>query len=236
MRCRCVEAAPRSKSASSRVRHRRLRHWEQPGRRSQNDGTVCAGARQKQLAMTATYPDKKATPRAPQATEKEMPEYTMEARELVYPGEGSPFRATDPKGATVERPVSHPAHPPTEQPQHRAHGNATMAVGLLKSLTECATACERCHEECRAMPSMQNCAEAAVTSQACADICILLHGYVSGMHQDGLMDMALDLAPVCARVCEACALACSKLPEMAACVTCERACRNCAQQCRSFAQ
>lgn len=186
--------------------------------------------------MTSTYHDKKASPRAPQATEKEMPEYTMEARELVYPGEGSPFRAGDPRDTHPDRPVSHPAYPPTEQPQHRAHGNATLAAGLLKSLTDCATACERCQMECRAMPSAQNCAEAAITSQACADICILLHSYVSGMHQNGLMDMALDLAPVCARVCEACALACSKLPGMAACVICEQTCRACAQQCRSFAQ
>lgn len=186
--------------------------------------------------MTATFTGRKNSPKAPQATEKEMPEYPMEPKELVYPGEGSPFRATDPKGTQPERPVSHPAYPPTEQPQRKMPGSATMAAGLLKTLTDCITACERCNAEGRTMLHAHNSAETMATSQACADICVLLHSYVSGMHQDGLFGMALDLAPVCARVCEACALACSKLPEMAACVTCEQACRDCAQQCRSFAQ
>lgn len=186
--------------------------------------------------MTATYMGTKAGRKAPQATEKEMPEYSMEPRELVYPGEGSPFRATDPRGGHPNRPVSHPAYPPTEQPQRKVLASATLATGLLKALADCITACERCGEECRTMPASQNGMDTIATSKACADICVLLHSYVSGMHQDGLLDMAMDLAPVCARVCDTCALACSKHPDMAACAVCMETCRSCAGQCRSFAQ
>lgn len=174
-------------------------------------------------------------------TEKEMPQYGMNASELVYPGEGSPFaKGSAGKGFTGSPDHAgtsvHPATPRTEVPRNKVHPGAAATAAILQALTGCATACERCISSCQSMKESHHVADCMATAKACSDICILLHSYVSTMDRDSIVLMALDLSPVCARVCEACALECSKHPNMEACVACEMACRTCATSCRAFAR
>ncbi|MBS1570467.1 MAG: hypothetical protein JST45_13650 [Bacteroidetes bacterium] len=178
---------------------------------------------------------------APWITDKEMPPYGMGRAELVYPGEGSPFTSISAENGPTGGPHQpgtppHPAAPPTEVPQNKVHPGAAATVALLQSLTACATACERCIEGCRSMNEQHRYADCNAAARACADICILLHSYISAADRTCITLIALDLAPVCARVCETCALECSKHPGMETCTTCEQACRACATDCRTFAR
>ncbi len=170
-----------------------------------------------------------------------MPEFTMEKKELVYPGGSSPFSVEGgnkgPAGGPHQPGVpSHPASPPTEQPRNKIHLSAVESQPLLDILDHCIAACEHSITDCDHAHEPHKLADCIATSRACADICKLLQSYVRAAGQGNMSRLAVDLAMVCARVCEASALECSKhthLPHFAAC---ESACREAAQECRTFAK
>ncbi len=179
--------------------------------------------------------------KAPWITDKPMPPYGMGSSELVYPGEGDPFSTKGPENSSVGGPhhpgtPAHPAVPPTEVPRNRVHPGAVLTGALLEALTACATACERCIAANRGMNEPHRFADCTAACKACADTCILLHSMAVGMDRELMIANALDLSPVCSRICEACAVECSKHPGMESCVECEAACRKCAIACRNFAR
>ena len=184
-------------------------------------------------------PDK-APAEAPDAMSKSMPEYPMDANELVYPGEGVPFAASDPRNSATGGPhhpgtPAHPEAPTTEVPRNKIHLVPTKTRELMEMLTNCVAACEHSvvgSQDGHGSHGMSACIS---TCRACADMCKLLISYLNAVDRAAIAMMAKDLAPVCARTCEACALECSKHPDVASCVACELACRACAEECRSFA-
>ncbi len=183
----------------------------------------------------------KTPPHLPSSAEQGMPPYRINASELAYPGEGSPFTTAGPGSGRTGGPhhagtPAHPAAPWTEVPRNKVHPGAAATVALLQSLTDCATACERCIDGCKGIKEARQLADCLATARACRDICMLLHSYASATDRDGIVLMALDLSPVCARVCEACALACSRHPDLEYSVACESASRACSEACRSFAR
>ncbi|MGB3525332.1 MAG: hypothetical protein WBB32_05130 [Flavobacteriales bacterium] len=170
-----------------------------------------------------------------------MPEFPIEKKELVYPGEGSPFPTASPSESSSGGPhqpgvPAHPAVPPTELPRNKIHLSAVESKPLLDILSHCIAACERCITGCEQALEPHKYADCIATSRACVDICKLLQSYVTAAEKADLAMLAVDLAMVTARVCEACALQCSKHPNMEHCVACERACREAAKECRSFAK
>lgn len=178
---------------------------------------------------------------APEAMSKNTPEFSMNKSELVYPGEGGAFSTMDARNT----PAGGPHHtnvpvaskaPPTEQPQNKVHLMPTGAKELIEVLTNCAAACERSATTCQHGNEAMGTATCMSTSRACADICNLLISYLKGSDQPAIALMAKDLAPVCARTCEACALECSKHSDMTLCAECEQICRAAATQCRTFAR
>ena len=178
---------------------------------------------------------------APEAMIKNTPEFPMNKSELVYPGEGGAFSAMDARNT----PAGGPHHtnvpvaskaPPTEQPQNKVHLMPTGAKELIEVLTNCAAACERSATTCQHGNEAMGTATCMSTSRACADMCKLLISYLNGADQPAIAMMAKDLAPVCARTCEACALECSKHSDMTLCAECEQICRAAATQCRTFAR
>ncbi len=172
--------------------------------------------------------------KAPAAMDKEMPEYPMDANELKYPGEGSPFNSKLPGKHAAG--ASSGAMVPEEVASSSVKPSLTTSDvnGMYEVLTSCATACERCAEACRAMEDRRTDACAAL-SRACADLCVLLHTYIAAAHHAEIAILSKQVAVVCARACETCAMECSKHPDMRACVECEAACRHCAVQCRNYA-
>lgn len=178
---------------------------------------------------------------APDVMSKKMPEFTMNKGELVYPGEGGAFTAMDARNTPAGGP-HHPGVPakqevpPTEQPQNKFHLMPTGAKELIEVLTKCATACERSASTCQHGKDTVGTATCMSTSRACADMCNLLISYLKEADRSEIAMMAKDLAPVCARTCEACALECSKHSDMDLCAECEQACRTAAAQCRIFAR
>lgn len=177
----------------------------------------------------------------PWITDKEMPPFGMGRAELVYPGEGSPFASISAENGPTGGPhhpgtPPHPASPQTEVPQNKVHPGAAATVPLLQALADCATACERCVTACQGMKEPHRFSDCMATAKASADIAVVLHSCASAMERNCMVMIALDLAPVCARACEACALECSKHPGMESCVACEQACRTCARACRTFAR
>src|SRR5690606_16855148 len=86
-------------------------------------------------------------------SEKPMPEFPMEKKELVYPGEGSPFPTASPSESSSGGPhqpgvPAHPAVPPTELPRNKIHLSAVESKPLLDILSHCIAACERCITGC----------------------------------------------------------------------------------------
>ncbi len=163
----------------------------------------------------------------------------LDGNELVYPGEGSPFAFSPVGGGPTAGPYhtgppAHPAEPWTEVPRFKVHPGTALTSALLQSLTECATACERCIAACKGVTEPHRLAETIAVAKACSDTCVLLHSFASSGNCAMILHMAMDLSPVCARICEACALECSKQSAMPDCVVCETACRTCAENCRFF--
>ena len=178
---------------------------------------------------------------APDVMSKPTPQYGMNKSELVYPGEGGPFTATDARNTPAGGPhhvgaQPHPASPQTEVPQNRTHLMPVDTKALIDVLTNCATACERSLSGCQHTGDSVGTGTCISTSRACMDMCNLLIGYLNSSDEPAIAMMAKDLAPVCARTCEACALECSKHSDMHACAACEQACKACAAQCRVFAR
>lgn len=178
---------------------------------------------------------------APDVMSKNTPEFTMNKSELVYPGEGGAFTAMDARNTPAGGP-HHPGVPakqeipPTEQPQNKFHLMPTGSKELLGILTQCAEACERAASTCQHGTDAVGTAACMSTSRACADMCNLLIRYLMEADKPAIALMAKDLAPVCARACEACALECSKHSDMTLCAECEQVCRAAAAQCRTFAR
>jgi|GEM_PF-2504840 len=177
---------------------------------------------------------------APAITEKQMPEYPMDKNELIYPGQGSPFPVSDPK--SVADAVPHgtappPARkePPTEVPRNKMHLSAMESMPLLEVLRDCMGSCEACIRACEQTMDPHKLSACLVTCRAAADICRLLESYVTSLGKANLSALTTDLAMVCARVCEACAVECGKHPQLPHCVACEKSCRAAAEACRSFA-
>lgn len=210
-------------------------------------GTICVAGKPKFRTTMKTGKAIKQDPRsapdkapaeAPEVMSKPMPEYPMNKSELVYPGEHQPFTATDARNTPAGGPhhpgvPAHPEAPPTEQPQNKTHLMLKETPELIEVLTACAAACERSVSACE--HDAAGSATCSSTSRACADMCNLLLGYLRTAKDPAIAMMAKDLAPVCARTCEACALECSKHSDKTLCAACEQACRACAAQCRSFA-
>jgi hypothetical protein len=178
----------------------------------------------------------KAPENAPDAMDKSMPEYPMDPNELVYPGEQEPFASKAGPGEGQGGRLRHPAVPPTEVPRDKLHLEPTAVKALMEECLRCVTACERCADTKSYGPDHGKYHKCITLSRACADICLLLHGYLGHSHISEMAHMAVDLAPVCARACEACALTCGQHPDMEVCVKCANACRACAEQCRRSAK
>ena len=177
----------------------------------------------------------KAPEHAPDAMDKPIPEYPFDPNELIYPGEGAPFssKAASPGGERSR--VSHSARPQTEVPRDKLHLDPADVKTLMEECLRCSTACERCAEMKSYGADLDRYRKSISLSRACSDICTLLHSYLGHAHISEVAHMAVDLAPVCARVCEACALTCGQHPDMEVCTNCESACRACAEECRRFA-
>jgi hypothetical protein len=178
----------------------------------------------------------KAPLEAPEVMDKQTPEYSMNRSELVYPGEGDPFVSKAPPSGGPRRPITHSASPQTGHPRNKIHLEPVGLKTWMEELEQCIAACER-----SAVPSLadgdRSKPDLCVTmSRACADMCILLHGYLAGAEVQEVAHLAMDLAPVCARACEACALACGLHPDEEPCTSTAKACRSCAAQCRQAAR
>lgn len=178
---------------------------------------------------------------APDTTEKPMPEFNLEKKELVYPGDGAPFPVADGRLGRTGGPhhpgtPAHPASPPTEVPRNKLHLMPIESKVLLEALTRCATACERCIAGSKQANEPHRFSSSIALGRASVDICILLHSYLVESHHPEIAALSKDLALTCARVCETCAMECGKHPNMQDCVACELACRNCAEECRSYAR
>lgn len=183
----------------------------------------------------------KAPAAVPEVVDKEMPEFPMEKKELVYPGEGAPFPVIDGRLGPTGGPhhpgaPAHPASPPTEVPRNKIHLMPIASKALLEALTDCATACERCIAGSAQANEPHRFSGCITIGRACADICILLHSYVVESHHPELAALSKDLALTCGRVCETCAMECGKHPNMPQFATCELACRKCAAECRNYAK
>lgn len=177
---------------------------------------------------------------APSTTEKQMPEYPMDRHELVYPGAGSPFPVSAPEASTAGAAhrtgtPAHPAAPPTEVPRNRHRHTAVERRPLLAALQHAAAACELALAACRQAQEPGKYAECMAACRACLGIFALQAAFLEASADAGTAMLANDLSPVCARACEACAMACGKHPEPAACMACAKACRAAAEACRSFA-
>ena len=177
----------------------------------------------------------KAPENAPDTTEKPMPEFSMNTSELVYPGEGEPFHSKAPEG-TSRRPLPHSATPQTGTPRNKIHLAPIALKTWMQELEQCIAACKVSAEPSVLGGEASKSALCVTMSRACADICILLHGYLEKVEVEDIAHLAIDLAPVCARACEACALVCGQHPDVEPCTSSAKACRSCAAQCRQAAR
>lgn len=177
----------------------------------------------------------KAPENAPDAMDKTMPEYPMDRNELVYPGEAEPFASRGPSSQSGRDALPHSARPLTEVPRAKLHLEPGGVKLLREECQRCITACERCADMKNNGTGSDKYRQCSMLSRACADICKLLHDHLGNSQMDEIAHMAVDLSQVCARVCEACALTCSRHTDMEICMACETACRSCADQCRQFA-
>ena len=95
----------------------------------------------------------------------------------------------------------------------------------MKSLMDCAAACERCVNGCLNEGQPLSCCKIC---RDCADICRLC--FTLQARQSHYLQ---ELSSLCAEVCIACAEECGKHASMHDhCKVCEEACRACAEACR----
>ncbi len=191
-----------------------------PGKRSSLDPRVAPG---------------KAPANAPDTSDKPMPEYTMNKSELVYPGEGEPFSSKAPAG-TPRRQLPHSATPQTGTPRNKIHLAPIALTTWMEELEHCIAACERSADPTLLGGNALKPGLCVTMSRACADICTLLHCYLKKAEVEEVAHLAIDLAPVCARACEACALVCGQHPDVEPCTSSAKACRSCAAECRQAAR
>lgn len=169
-----------------------------------------------------------------------MPEYPLDQHELIYPGQGSPFPVSDPQaaaGVNAQGSVVPPPRrePPTEMPRNKVHLSTLESTSLLPLLRDCRDHCEQCIRACEQTVALHQRSACITIGRATADICRLLESYVTAPGKAQLAPLATDLAMVCARVCESCAVECGKHPQLPEAVTCGQSCRSAAEACRNFA-
>ena len=180
-------------------------------------------------------PDK-APAEAPDVMSKNMPEYPLDKNELQYPGEAKPFSEGDPHdGPHHTGTPAHPLEPPTEVPRIKTHLLPTELHALEAVLAKCITACEQCVKGC-AEDGSEKLHGCMINASGCGEICTVLLNTLPRVDFPDAAVLAKDLAPACARACEACAKECNKHPAMAHCTACAQACRDCAAECRQFAR
>jgi hypothetical protein len=108
--------------------------------------------------------------------------------------------------------------------------NVTMAhhEELLKKLSECASACEWCHDACLGEENVKMLADCIRLDRDCAKICLLTSGLVAS-HSP----WASRMVKLCEEICTECAEECEN-HDMDHCRNCAGACRACAGACRDF--
>lgn len=180
-------------------------------------------------------PDK-APAEAPDVMSKNMPEFPMDKNELQYPGGAGHVASHNVGNAPHQRDTpAHPMEPPTELPRMKTHLLPTELHTLGAVLDKCILACEQCVNGCEKEGGEKS-HGCVVNASSCGEVCTVLR---NTLHRVEFLDAAIlakDLAPVCARACEACAKECNKHPDMAHCTECAQACRDCAAECRQFAR
>ena len=180
-------------------------------------------------------PDK-APAKAPDVMSKNMPEFPLDKNELQYPGGKPPFHGSDAHdGPHPAGTPAHPMEPPTEMPRNKTHLLPTQLHELEAVLAKCIEACKHCIKGCTHAGGGERSEGCIANATACASICSTLKDLLPHTSFLDISIIAKDLAPVCARACDACAKECHKHPDMPHCVACAQACQDCSKECRSFA-
>lgn len=99
----------------------------------------------------------------------------------------------------------------------------------IDACTRCAQACEECTSCCLKGPDVRDRVRCIQLLRDCADICELSAAFmVRGSRY------AVELARLCATVCDECGAACDRFSDDH-CQDCARHCRHCAEECRRMA-
>lgn len=155
----------------------------------------------------------KAPDPAVDSTHKPMPEYPLDAAELVYPGEGDVLVHDPPDPFAV---AEHP-----------------LRVACMDA---CALGAEACRRVLEAVPDAGATARVHALCQACADICTVTHDLLARAWSEGTLPFAQAVCALCARTCRACAGACAAHPEVGVCGPGADAALACAEACEAVAR
>ncbi|MBS1581136.1 MAG: four-helix bundle copper-binding protein [Bacteroidetes bacterium] len=142
-----------------------------------------------------------------------MPEYPLDAAELVYPGEGDVLVHDPPDPFAV---AEHP-----------------LRVACMDA---CALGAEACRRVLEAVPDAGATARVHALCQACADICTVTHDLLARAWSEGTLPFAQAVCALCARTCRACAGACAAHPEVGVCGPGADAALACAEACEAVAR
>lgn len=104
--------------------------------------------------------------------------------------------------------------------------NATMNKDLIRTLAECAAACNHCAVSCLEEDDVKMMVRCIRLDLDCAAICKVALDYVS---RDSTM--AREVLGLCARACRECGEECAK-HKHDHCQACAEACRRCEQACQ----
>jgi|SRR5688572_23280124 len=94
---------------------------------------------------------------------------------------------------------------------------------------ECAVECDHCTISCLQEKDVQNMIKCIELNIYCADMCRQVIRFLS-LGDDHFADSICNL---CAEICEACSVECSKYPHDH-CQRCATVCMQCAEECRSM--
>lgn len=106
---------------------------------------------------------------------------------------------------------------------------AETQLSVLASCNACADACNHCAASCLREPELPMMARCIALDIDCADLCRTLAVSLARGSE-----WARPLATVCAELCDACAMECSRHAQ-GHCQCCADACRRCAEDCRLLA-
>ena len=114
------------------------------------------------------------------------------------------------------------------EPQNPSHDHSGHPhAGLINTLIECASACERCMSACLEEKDVTPMAHCIELDRDCAAICFL---GAQLLLRDS--EMAHQYLLVCEEACRLCAEECS-LHDHDHCKECARACRRCEEACHA---